>query len=59
MERINDFDVLDVRYSVPIIAKMFPVVLEAFIMLLFDGFQSFNTGRMLVCALEVANEHGT
>jgi hypothetical protein len=59
MERINDFDVLDVRYSVPIIAKMFPVVLEAFIMLLFDGFQSFNTGRTLVCALEVANEHGT
>jgi hypothetical protein len=38
MEGVDDLDVLDVRDSIPGIAKMFHVVLEALIMLLLDGF---------------------
>jgi hypothetical protein len=41
------------------IAETFHVISEAFIMLLLDGLQGFSCGWMLVCALEVANEHGT
>jgi hypothetical protein len=37
MESIDDLDVLDVRDGIPGIAKMFYVVLEALIVLLFDG----------------------
>jgi hypothetical protein len=34
---IDDFDVLDIRDSVPSIAETFHIVSETFIMLLFDG----------------------
>jgi hypothetical protein len=36
-EGVDDLDVLDIRDSIPGIAKMFHVVLEALIMLLLDG----------------------
>jgi hypothetical protein len=51
VEGVNDLDVLDVRDSVPGIAKMFHVVLKALIMLLSDGIQSLNSRWMLVRAL--------
>jgi hypothetical protein len=38
---------------------MFHVVLDALIMLLLDGLQSFGCGWTLVYALEVPDEHGT
>jgi hypothetical protein len=38
MEGVDDLDVLDVQDSVPGIAEMFHVALEALIMLLLDGF---------------------
>jgi hypothetical protein len=41
------------------IAETFHVISKAFIMLLLDGLQGFSYGWMLVCALEVADEHGT
>jgi hypothetical protein len=41
-EGIDDFDVLDVRDSVPGVVEMFHVVLEAFIMLLLDNLQGLN-----------------
>jgi hypothetical protein len=56
---IDDLDVLDIRDSVPGVAKMFHVVSEALIMLLLDGLQSLSSRWMLVCALEVLDEHGT
>jgi hypothetical protein len=34
---IDDFDILDVRGSIPSIVKIFHIVPETFIMLLFDG----------------------
>jgi hypothetical protein len=58
-EDIDGLDVLDVRDSIPDIAEIFHVVLEAFIMLLFDGLQGFCCRWMLVCGLKVADEHGT
>jgi hypothetical protein len=59
MESIDDFDVLDVRDSVLDIAKMFHVILEAFIMLLLDGLQSFYSRWMLIYVMEVVDEHDT
>jgi hypothetical protein len=59
MESIDDFDILDVRDSVLDIAKMFHVILEAFIMLLLDGLQSFYSRWMLIYTMEVADEHDT
>jgi hypothetical protein len=55
---IDDLDVLDVRDSIPGVAEIFHVVLETFIMLLSDGLQGLCCRQMLVCALEVLNEHG-
>jgi hypothetical protein len=55
---IDDFDVLDVRDSIPGIAKMFHLVSEAFIMLLLDGLQGFSYRRTLVRTLKVPDEHG-
>jgi hypothetical protein len=37
IEGIDDFDVLDVWYSILGVAEMFHVVLDAFIMLLLDN----------------------
>jgi hypothetical protein len=59
MKGIDDFDVLDVQFSVPGIIEIFHVVLEAFIMLLLDGLQDFSCRRMLVHTLKVPDEHGT
>jgi hypothetical protein len=56
---INDFDVLDIRDSIPDVTKMFYVVQEVFIMLLLDGFQGFNYGWMLVRTMKIFNEHDT
>jgi hypothetical protein len=58
-EGIDDLDILDVRDSIPSIAKMFHIVLEALIMLLPDGLESLSSRWTLVCALEVPNEHDT
>jgi hypothetical protein len=59
LEGVDDLDVLDVWDSIPGIAKMFHVISKALIMLLLDGLQGFSYGWMLVCALKVADEHGT
>jgi hypothetical protein len=59
MEGIDDLDVLDVRDSVPGVAKIFHVVLDAFIMLLLDGLQDLNCRWTLVHTLKVSNEHDT
>jgi hypothetical protein len=58
MEGIDDLDVLDIRDSIPGIAKMFYVVSEALIMLLLDGLQSLRSGWTLVCTPKVPDEHG-
>jgi hypothetical protein len=39
---IDDFNVLDIRDSIPGIAEIFHIVPEAFIMLLLDGLQGFH-----------------
>jgi hypothetical protein len=57
MEGIDDLDVLDVWDSVPCIVEIFHIIPESLIMLLLDGLQGLGHGRMLVCALEVINEH--
>jgi hypothetical protein len=59
MESIDDLDILDIWDGVPGIIETFHVVLEALIMLLFNGLQSLNSRWLLVCALEVPDEHGT
>jgi hypothetical protein len=59
VEGVDYLDVLDVRDSISNIAEMFHVVLEAFIMLLPNGLESLNSRWMLICALEVLDEHGT
>jgi hypothetical protein len=59
VEGVDYLDVLDVRDSIPNIAEMFHVVLEAFIMLLPNGLESLNSRWMLIRALEVLDEHGT
>jgi hypothetical protein len=59
VEGIDDLDVLDLRDSVPSIAKMFHIVLEALIMHLPDGLESLGGRWMLVRALEVPDEYGT
>jgi hypothetical protein len=58
-EGINDLDVLDVRDSIPSIAKIFYIVSETSIMLLSDGLQGLCCKRTLVCALEVPDKHGS
>jgi hypothetical protein len=55
---IDDLDVLDVRDSVPGIAEISHIFMEAFIMLLLDGLQSFYYRRTLLHTLEVFYEHG-
>jgi hypothetical protein len=57
MEGIDDLDVLDIR--VPGISEMFHVVSETLIMLLSNGIQGLCCRWMLICAMEVPNEHGT
>jgi hypothetical protein len=56
---IDDLKILDDQDSVPSVTEMLHVVPETLIMLLLHGLQSFSGGRMLVCALQVADEHGT
>jgi hypothetical protein len=56
---IDNLNVLDVRDSLPGIAKIFHVVLKTLIMLLLDGLQGFSCRWTLVCTLEVLDEHGT
>jgi hypothetical protein len=56
---IDDLDVLDVRDDVPDIREMLNIIMETFIMLLLDGFKGFSSRWMLICALEVPDEHGT
>jgi hypothetical protein len=56
---IDDLDVLDIRDSIPGIAKRFHVVLQSFIMLLLDGLQGLSSRWMLICTLEVPDEYGT
>jgi hypothetical protein len=43
MEYVDDFDVLDVRDSVPDIAEMFHVFPETFMSLLLDRLQGFSS----------------
>jgi hypothetical protein len=50
--------VLEVGNSIPVIAEMFHIIPEAFIMLLLDSFQSCSDRWSLICALQVAGEHG-
>jgi hypothetical protein len=57
-EGIDDFHVLDIWGSVSGIAKLFYVVSEALIMLLFDGLQSLCSRRTLVRALKILDGHG-
>jgi hypothetical protein len=38
---------------------MLDIVAKTLIMLLLDGLEGLNSRRMLVCALEVPDEHGT
>jgi hypothetical protein len=57
-EGVDDLDVLDVRDSIPGIAKIFHVVPEALIILLSDGLESLRSRWTLVRALEVPDEHG-
>jgi hypothetical protein len=59
MEGVDDLNVLDVRNSILGIVEMLDVVAETLIMLLLDGLEGLSSGWMLVCALEVLNEHGT
>jgi hypothetical protein len=59
MESIGDLDVLNVQDSVRGVVKTFHVVSKAFIMLLFEGLQSFCHRWTLVRALKAADEHGT
>jgi hypothetical protein len=59
VEGVDDLNILDIWDNVSGIAKMFHVVPEALIMLLHDGFQSLSSKWMLVCALEVSDEHDT
>jgi hypothetical protein len=56
---IDDLDILDVWDSVPGVVEMFHVVLEAFIMLLLDGLESFHSIWTLICILKVPDENGT
>jgi hypothetical protein len=58
MEGIDDLNVFDVKNSIPGIAKTFQVISKAFIILLLDGLQSFGSRWPLICALEIADEHG-
>jgi hypothetical protein len=58
-EGIDDFNVLDVQDSIPGIAEIFYVVLEAFIILLLISLEGFSSRWMLVRALKVQDEHGT
>jgi hypothetical protein len=58
MEGIDDLNVLDVQDGIPSVVEMFHVVPEALIMLLLDGLQSLSSRWMLVCTLEVPDEHG-
>jgi hypothetical protein len=48
-----------VQDSVPGVLEMFHVIPEAFIKILFDALQGFSSGQMLICALEIPDEHGT
>jgi hypothetical protein len=62
MEGIYDLYVLDIRDSVPAIAAIaatFHVVPEAFLLVLLNSLEGFRSGRTLICALKVPNEHGT
>jgi hypothetical protein len=59
MEGIDDLSVLNICDSIFDIIEMFHVIPEALIMLLLNSLQGFNSGGMLICALEVANQHGT
>jgi hypothetical protein len=45
--------------GIPGITKMLDIVVKTLIMLLLDGLEGLNSRRMLVCALEVPDEHGT
>jgi hypothetical protein len=58
-EVVDDLDILDVWDSIPGVTETFHVVPEALIMLLSDGLESLSSRWMLVCALEVPDEHGT
>jgi hypothetical protein len=59
VEGVDDLNVLDVWDSVAGIAEMLDVVSETLIVLLLDGLEGLSSGWMLVCSLEVPNEHGT
>jgi hypothetical protein len=59
VEGVDDLNVLDVWDSVAGIAEMLDVVSETLIVLLLDGLEGLSSGWMLVCAIEVSNEHGT
>jgi hypothetical protein len=56
---IDDLNVLDVRDGIPGIAEILDVVTETLIMLLLDGLEGLSSRWMLLCALKVADEHGT
>jgi hypothetical protein len=58
-EGVDDLNILEVRDSVPGVAKTFHVILEALIMLLPNGLESPSSRWTLVRALEVPDEHGT
>jgi hypothetical protein len=59
MEEVDDLGVLNVQDSIRGIAANFHIISETLIVLLLDGLQGFGGRWTLVCALEVADEHGT
>jgi hypothetical protein len=59
MEGVNNLNVLDVRDVVSGIAKMFDIITETLIMLLFDGLEDLDGRWMLIGVLKVLDEHGT
>jgi hypothetical protein len=48
-----------VRDSITSIAEMLDVAVETLIMLLLDSLEGLNSRWMLVCVLEVPDEHDT
>jgi hypothetical protein len=58
-ESIGDFNVLNVRDSIPGVVETFHVLPKAFIILLLDGLQSLCCRWTLVRAVEVTDEDGT
>jgi hypothetical protein len=56
---VDDLDVLNIWDSIPDIVETFHIIPEALIKLLLDSLYGFSRRGILVCDLEVLNEHDT